>query len=319
MSIMVAPQYIFGIILALIATIIFNFIPVLQKDALDKMAEVSFNKLWDSVKMMFSDKKWVFGLLMGLIGGIPYTIAVNWTGISVVQPLMNFGFIVLVIFANRILNEKLNLTAKAAIVMMIMMPIFIAFGDVSQPQNDISQPATFNSLLLFTGIVLLSIIVMFIFTKRFPILYTIITGFFFALGAYSVQFVMSMVTAAGYDLIPDIFIILGNAFSDPLLTKALIGVIAITIMNMLAGFVMQIGLQRVAASKFNPIQQTLNNIVTVIGGILVFGQAVGNWAFYFLGMGLGVMGTLILGQYQLPPKKKVEDIDSTPEKENTLD
>jgi MFS family permease len=301
---MVSALYIVGILFALVATVIFNVIPVLQKDSLDKMKEISFNRLGDSVKTMFSDKKWVFGLLLGLIGGIPYTLAVNWTGISVVQPLMNFGFIVLVIFANRYLGEKLNFLSKMAIGMMILMPVFITLSDVSAPRTDITQVGTQVQLIYFLlGIIGITIISWLI-AQKYPIFYTLVTGLLFAMGAYAVQFVMSMIVFSGYNLLTDIPLMISRVFEEKNIQIILIGVVGITAFNAVAGFVMQIGLQKVAASKFNPIQQTLNNIATVIGGIIVYGQFVGNWFFYLMGLSFGIIGAIVLGQYQIqsPPK-----------------
>lgn len=302
---MVTALYVVGILFACFATVLFNIIPVLQKDSLDKMKEISFNRLGDSVKTMFSDKKWVFGLLLGLIGGIPYTLAVNWTGISVVQPLMNFGFIVLVYFANRYLGEKLNLLSKMAIGMMIVMPIFITLSEVSAPQTDITQSQTQLQLIYFLLIIIGIAIISWILAQKFPILYTLVTGLLFAMGAYSVQFVMSMITFSGYNLLTDIPLMLSRVFVEKNVQIIVLGVGGITIFNAIAGFVMQIGLQKVAASKFNPIQQTLNNIATVIGGIVVYGQFVGNWFFYLMGLVFGIIGAIVLGQYQIQSKKEL--------------
>jgi len=70
--------------------------------------------------------------------------------------------------------------------------------------------------------------------------------------------------------------------------------------NTLAAIIMQIGLQKIAASKFNPIQQTLNTLLTISGGIVIFGQFVEKWYFYILGMICAILGTLVLGSYQMP-------------------
>jgi uncharacterized membrane protein len=78
------------------------------------------------------------------------------------------------------------------------------------------------------------------------------------------------------------------------------------IFTALASFIMQIGLQKVAASKFNPLQQTLNTLLTVMTGVFLFQQAVENWIFYAIGVVFAIIGTVILGQYQLPQKSKIE-------------
>lgn len=61
---------------------------------------------------------------------------------------------------------------------------------------------------------------------------------------------------------------------------------------------MQIGLQKNAASRYNPINGTTNMIVAIIGGMLLFGQTVKNWYAYSIGIGIGVAGIVLLSRYQ---------------------
>ena len=87
-----------------------------------------------------------------------------------------------------------------------------------------------------------------------------------------------------------------------------------SVFNVLAVVTSQIGFQKVAASKFNPIQQTINNVCSVIGGILIYGQMPQNWITYFIAMVFAVIGTLILGSYQMEKPK-----DAQPEGEQAKD
>ncbi len=40
-------------------------------------------------------------------------------------------------------------------------------------------------------------------------------------------------------------------------------------------------------------------IVAIIGGILLFGQGVGDWFYYSIGIGIGVVGIVLLSRYQV--------------------
>ncbi len=55
-------------------------------------------------------------------------------------------------------------------------------------------------------------------------------------------------------------------------------------------------------------------IVAIIGGILLFGQTVGNWGYYSIGIGIGVMGIMLLSRYQAemtgtPAIKEIPKVD----------
>ncbi|MHA1730039.1 MAG: hypothetical protein ACTSWY_15120 [Promethearchaeota archaeon] len=292
-------MYILGIFCAIIATICFNFVPILQKEALYQMEEVKFSNVKKSIRNMLTNKKWVFGLFIGLLGAFPYILAMNWVGISVVQPVTNFGMLVLVIFGQKRLGEKLKISGKVSIGLMIIMPFFIILADVSNPQNDITDLWVRNNVFIFTGIILLVIISCFLISKKYPIFLTGVVGSFFALGAYYMQAYTSMLSFSGYDFFQDFDLILSRAFTDPNIVMANLYFLVLLIFNGLAGYTLQIGLQMVAASKFNPIQQTVNNIVTIISGIIIFNQSIGNWIFYLLGIGFASIGTIILGGFQI--------------------
>lgn len=255
---------------------------------------------------LLKDKKWVLGLIVGISGGIPFTIAVVWTGITVVQPLMSFGFIVLAIASTKVLGENLNLSAKISIGLMILMPIAIAFSDVSMPQNDITEIPTQINLYLFSVAVMILIVISWLLAYKKPIFWAGVMGLFFTIGAYFVQGTLSLIEFAGYDLITQFFVVLKNIFSDANLTLAFIYILIGSIFNIGGGAISQIGFQKVAASKFNPIQQTINNIASIIGGILIFGQNIGNWWFYSIGMICAVIGTYVLGSYQMETEKNIQ-------------
>lgn len=307
-------DYFIGILLALIATVMFNLAPILQKDRLDTMKEVSFDKFWDSVKMMLGDKKWVIGMLVGMFGGVPYFFAVNYVGSAVVQPLIAFGYIVLVFAASKILHEKLNIKAKSAITLLIIMPIFIVLGNVSNTTENMTDPAVQLNLILFTVIISIFVAIMWVLTKKFPILWAPVTGTLFSSGAIYMQAILAYFRDAGYDLNTQLGLLFKLLFtsSDFLIVWFLI--IMCAFFNIIAGYVNQIGLQKVAASKFQPINQTLNNMLTIFAGLTLYGQIVGSWFFYVIAIVMALIGTVILGQFEIPSKNKDSGVNITNEK-----
>ena len=307
---MASVEYIFGIIFAVLAGICFNLVPVMQKEALNKMHDVSFSNMKYSLRTMFRDRKWVFGLIMGLLGVIPFIIAMSWVGISVVQPVMNFGMIILVIYGEKKLGEKLNIWAKLSIGFMIAMPFFIWLADLSNAQSDITETSTRNKIFIITGIILILILACSILAKKYPIYLTGVIGLFYALGAYYMQAYMSMIASSGYDFIQDLDLIIKRAFTDPNIIMANLFFIALLIFNGLAAYTLQIGLQKLPASKCNPIQQTINNVVSILSGIFIFEQEINKIFFYGVGVAFGLFSIIMLGSYQISHTSEMQVIEN---------
>ena len=81
---MASVEYFLGIFFAVLAGICFNLAPAMQKAAVSNWKhDVSFSNMKYSVRTMFTDRKWVFGLMVGAFGVIPFILAMSLAGISV--------------------------------------------------------------------------------------------------------------------------------------------------------------------------------------------------------------------------------------------
>ena len=99
-----------------------------------------------------------------------YLFATQLAGIVIVQPLMNVGLIALVILSSRRLGEAIDLQAMIGIILLVLTPVFIAFGGVT-------EPTVFNDYLaitVFSALLLLGIAVMIPASKRVPILWAMV-------------------------------------------------------------------------------------------------------------------------------------------------
>lgn len=304
-KIMPIMDYVWGVIFALIATIMFNIAPVLEAEVLYQMREITFRNIRSSIKLMVTNKKWMLGFILGSLGAIPYFISVNYVGLVIVQPLMSMGLIVLVYGAKRILHEQLSVLAKISIGLMMILPLFLTLAKVSVPQTDLTQNSSQWSLIIFTIAICVIEVIGYLFSKRIPVLLAPLVGSIFSLGAILVQAFFSLISFSGYDFITDFELIVVNLFnfSDLRLWGAIGLFILSGFFNTFATYWIQIGLQRVTASKFAPIQGTFNTILTILGGIVIFGQQVTYWGYYLIGIGISIVGTIILGRYHiLAPK-----------------
>ena len=89
---------ILGIAIAMIATSCFNLGIILQKRGLRECREIKIEEGVRSIITVFKElcknKPWFIGTALGLIGMIPYAIAMGMVGIVVVQPIMSVGLII---------------------------------------------------------------------------------------------------------------------------------------------------------------------------------------------------------------------------------
>lgn len=279
-------EKIIGILLAMLAMSLFNLSPLLQKSALNKIPKLSFHTWWTSFKHLTTNRRWVIGFIVGCVGLIPYFIALDLIGVAVVQPLCGFGFLVLVFVSHHLLHERLHQGAWAGIALLILMPLLIAFGDVSNVQADISAPSTLNSLLLLTLIVGGTCLLLFTNASRYPIVWAFISGALYGLAAVFMQSATSF------------FTLLENWGWNRNLVLFIGAALVATPANIFADYCLQIGLQCKNASRFMPISQTVNNTVAVLGGILIFRQQVGHWGFYLGALVLGAAGLFLLAFFE---------------------
>ncbi len=289
-----------GIGLALLAMSLFSLAPVLQKSALDRLPKLTFSNVWKSVLSLLKDRRWMLGFAVGCLGLLPYAAALRLVGVAVVQPLYGFGFIVLLTVSRLMLHEKLHPAARLAMAMLILMPMLIAFGDVSGVQYDITQQSTQSSLGIFMLVILLSGGVLIFFTRKHPICWAMISGALFGAGAVFAQMAISYLTLDELRGTRTFHALIRN--ED--LMFSLAAVLIAVPLNVFADYCMQVGLQKKTASRFMPIAQTVNNVVAVAGGIVIFGQRAAHWHFYLAGIALGLAGLFLLAAFKHHPEKK---------------
>jgi drug/metabolite transporter (DMT)-like permease len=293
-------QKFIGIGFALLAMSLFSLAPVLQKSALDRLPPLSFSNFWTSLVSLVKNRRWMLGFAVGCLGLIPYVAALRLVGVAVVQPLYGFGFIVLLTVSRFMLHEKLHLAAKLAMGLLILMPVFIALGDVSGVQYDITQNSTQISLGVFMLLLLLAGGALFFFTKKHPLCWAAISGVLFGAGAVFAQMAISFLTLDELRNVNSFHALIRN--ED--LMFSLAAVLVAVPLNVFADYCMQVGLQKKTASRFMPMAQTVNNAVAVAGGIIIFGQRVTHWPFYIAGIVMGLAGLFLLAAFRHHSEKK---------------
>ncbi|MCK5150946.1 MAG: hypothetical protein KAQ65_03855 [Candidatus Thorarchaeota archaeon] len=272
---------IIGIVLAVITSLFWNIAPVIQKEALEGMEKIEAGEATKHTMTLFKNKKWVTGFILSVLGGLTYLLATQMAGIVVVQPLMNVGLIALVILSSRRLGEEIDAQAGLGIILLILTPVFIAFGGVTEPV----MFTDYLTIIVFCVVLIIGIVIMIPASRKLPILWAPITSFLQALASIFTQWF----TLALFDA-PDLI----QGFINGLIPLILMGAFTFA-----AGvYAVSIGLQRNPAARFNGIVGTVSMFAVIFGGTLIFAQLMTNFLFYGIGLGCGVIGVILLSRYQ---------------------
>ncbi len=270
--------------MALISTCVFNLIFLMQKHVVNEIPALEKGNLLGFYRRLFTNPIYITSYVIMICGGAVFVVALRLAGLAVVMPLMNFGLLVLVFGARRYLGEALSLPAIIAIGLLILMPGLIVIADVAGPQ----ETRELSRLLQWVAGGLAVAIGFAALTKMHPIFWPVLIGVMNTIGALCLQ---------GFSL--------GVDPAQPTAQLAQNSLfLAGTIVFSLGGqtFLNPIGLQRLNATTFGPIQMTVNNLTTILVGVFLYRQTVGNVPVYLLGLGFGLVAIVCLSKYQAGAK-----------------
>ena len=304
------PIVITGIILALVATSCFNLGIVLQKKGLKEglpelTLEEGVSGLGASFGKYFKNKFWAIGFALGIIGGIPYVIAQGMVGIVVVQPIMGVGLVVLVIFANIMLDEKISYLEIIAIGMMIIAPALIAFSGISDVQIDLYEFVLPFFIFLISLIIVIIACVMIgrkqqnaEWSSMFKIF---VAGILGSLAAVFTNIFAQAYSDASINLISFFGwaeVLFGIFWFEYFHFWVFLGLYGLGFFFLTSMIFQNNGMQKGKAVILWPIQNSISLILPVIAGFVIFSQTVTNYILFFLAILLILIATIVLSKFQ---------------------
>jgi len=280
---------ILGIIFAIISALIFSYGIILQKKGVMEMDEIKLNDI-SSMTAMLKNKTWRWGIILSIIGGVPYIITQALIGVALTQPLiLSLQLAFLVVLAIRMLDEKLERVEFIGFIILISSPVFLALGGVAPPKVDIGSQIFTSSFILFIIPCLIIIIGFFLIIRQFKervivvgLLYAILSGIFFAIGAISVQ--------VGVEII--------KVWNMSLLFFAIIAIFLMLIFNTMATIIQQLAFQKGKVGIAIGLQSTANILLAITGGIIIYHQQVLAPIFFIAGIIMIVLANGLLIKFQ---------------------
>ncbi|MHA1230312.1 MAG: DMT family transporter [Candidatus Helarchaeota archaeon] len=267
-------EYIIGIILGIIGAAINNFGIVLQKRQinirLDKQIKLNDKQNAKTKaknhKSYFKDFLWILGILMQSILYLPFIIiALNYIGITLLQPLSASGIIFLVLGLIFLLNEKLKRYEIVGVLLLICGTIFVSLGNIVGDVllNDLLKTSTLIKLWIYLGIILFLSIVFLLLSFKFKNVSQQFLGLFIGNSYAIVSISMQVFTCSILDILNE------NAILPLILGS--VGAIIFTIFG-IAGS--QKAFKKGQAINIIPFVQLTVNLFPIIVGVFIFNQLI---------------------------------------------
>ena len=98
---------VFGLILALLTAVAFNWSWVAQHTITSRLPRLSIRHPRRSLGLLFSQRRWLFAFVVGIAGWALYIVAVKLAPLSLVQAVSAGGLALLAVFAQRASGERL--------------------------------------------------------------------------------------------------------------------------------------------------------------------------------------------------------------------
>lgn len=117
-----------GIILAVVATIVYNLGFILEKRALDRLPAIDAYHLWQLVRTLFTAPEWLAGFAAICTGLGLQILVLSLEPLTVAQPLQASGVVVTIVFSRLVLHERLGRTELACIAAIAVAVLLLSLS-----------------------------------------------------------------------------------------------------------------------------------------------------------------------------------------------
>jgi len=247
-----------AILMALVSTTIMNFGLALQKKGAAALPKIGKDQDGKVARAFFTNRVWLAGTALLLGGWGLYFASAKFAPISIIQPALGAGLLVLALFSVFYLHEKVTVLEWTAFTAMLL-GIFLL--GVSAPEEHNPRLPNWSSLLAVTGGILGLSIAAYVLGKRGSLagvrtdaVLGIFSGLLIGLAALYIKAMFTFLKEE-QELI---------AFG--------VCLPAVIVLNVVGVAVMQSGFQHGKALVVVSLESVLNKVVAILGGMLVLAE-----------------------------------------------
>jgi drug/metabolite transporter (DMT)-like permease len=117
-----------GIILAVAATVIYNFGFILEKRALASLPAIDAHHLWRLLRTLFTAPDWLAGFALICGGLVLQVLVLSLVPLTVAQPLQACGVVVTIVFSRLVLHERLGRAELACIAVIAVAVLLLGLS-----------------------------------------------------------------------------------------------------------------------------------------------------------------------------------------------
>ena len=216
--------------------------------------------VWEVARSLVSDWRWMTGFAATSVGWVLFVQATALGDISLVQPLMSSGDLLLVVMAVAFLHERLIAMEWGGVLLTIIGAAVLALeaNSTAAPVYSSVRLAVLMGILLFmVSVLLLSNRK----SSRPEIILALVVGMCFGAGAALTKALSSGHSTPG-EMVNSWAILI-----DPLL-------LSVVLANVAGLVLLQAAFQRGRAAVIVPLQLAMANVVTVVAGVMVFAEQI---------------------------------------------
>jgi uncharacterized membrane protein len=233
-------------------------------------------------KALVTDWRWMLGFASTVVGWVLFVQATALGDISLVQPLMSAGDLMLVVMAVVFLKEQMARIEWAGVLLTVLGAVALAL------EAEATEVAVFSGtrlaiLLSVTALASVALLLGNRRAKRPEVLLALVVGLCFGAGSILTKALTAESTGPGQSVLTWAVVL------NPML-------LAVVLSNVAGLVLLQAAFQRGRAAVVVPLQLAMANAITVLAGVAVFAEHV--TLLRGSGIALIVVGTTLL---QLKP------------------
>jgi len=287
-----------GILLALVATTAYNVGLIQEKRALGQMPALDIRRVLRVIGSLMTSRAWLTGFVLMLIGLGCQTIALTFEPVSVVQPVLASGVVLVLVLSRLVLRERLHGGETWCVAAIAVSVVLLAMSSTGAKDSHHASPGWVAAVMVPTAVVGLAFALAALRGRRRGstvggVWAGVGTGLLYGVAALAIKALSGILV--GHQTMADIAI---GVISSPYL-YVLGGSLAVAML------LFQAALQAGRASIVVPVSNVTGSVYFIIAGTLLFHEHLpaspGKLVLRLAGIALAVLVLVVLGRQAPEP------------------
>ena len=282
-----------GILLALVATTAYNVGLIQEKRALGQMAALDIRRVLRVIASLMTSKAWLIGFALMLTGLACQTIALTFVPVSVVQPVLASGVVLVLVLSRLVLRERLKGGETWCVAAIAVAVVLLAMSATGAKDSHYASPGWMAAVMVPSAIAGLAFAVGALRKRRRG---TTLAGVWAGVGTGLLYGVAALAIKA----------LSGILVGHQTLAGIAIGVLSSPYLYVLGGslavamLLFQAALQAGRASIVVPVSNVTGSVYFIIAGTWLFHEHLptspGKLVLRLAGIALAVLVLVVLGR-----------------------